>query len=116
MIHVVSENLFLDSDKTDASQAVRVADGQNTASLTVNVLCCETATPTLAVTVQTSNDLENWESADFAFEVTVSTSPSTTLVPTYVSDSTIRGRYVRVRYGNGSGKLILNAMLSLYAA
>ena len=98
-----TKRLVLTAGKTCVSQAVETWERTG---VTCSVVVSSSSgllsgLGRLTVSIEGSNDLENWDSFNQSWQVDVESSPSVTTFPDSYSNS-IKTRYLRIRYHNDS--------------
>lgn len=115
MAQVLAEGLYLSSTrKTEVTQAVGMGD-DNTVKLQVSLIACSAASlgTGVTVTVEGSDDLENWDKMAMAYQAIVYNAPAVELIPYSSPMSAIPFDYVRVKFEQGGSEdVILDAALS----
>ena len=115
----VSEGLLLAGSATEVTQAVEMAPSENAAYAHVAFMEASgdlTMGNGVRITIEGSDDLENWTDMMSAFQVTAFPDcPENVYVPSSQPMEDIRLPYLRLKYENLTNETIyLNATLSSY--
>lgn len=102
------ERLYLAADATEVTQAVPMGE-DNTVMLRVSYIASSATTTDVTVTLEGSDDLENWESV-IAYQETHYNVPAAEYMPSSTPMDPILFDFVRVKLAqNGTYNVLLDA-------
>lgn len=115
MAQSLVERLLLSATRsTEVTQAVPMGD-DNTIELQVCLIAASAASLTgVTVTVEGSDDLENWDNMMLAYQETLYNVPAVELIPSSAPMSAIPFDFVRVKFEQGGSEdVLLDAAISM---
>lgn len=112
MFHFVTDGLYKPPSDTEVSQAVKVAPSNAVQFVVWLRNATEQDLAGFSVSLDVSDDLENWETLTSASTGSITTTPSTTYAP--ATPIQLVNRFARLRFQGGTRRLVVSAALRTY--